>query len=181
MNKFLSLLISSALCAAIASSCSGPKKNEDKATPTVETPASSPQASPQAENKPAIDPSKVTTTLEIGSDKENNIYNKTKLSVKAGEFVRLRFKNNSSSSGMEHNWVLVKPGTEDEVANGSIQAGADKGWITPSASIFAHTKMIKPGESDEVIFQAPQQAGNYPYICTFPGHHTTMKGILEVK
>jgi azurin len=30
-----------------------------------------------------------------------------------------------------------------------------------------------------VTFTAPA-AGDYPYICTFPGHYMTMRGVMHV-
>jgi azurin len=31
----------------------------------------------------------------------------------------------------------------------------------------------------DVTFTAPAK-GTYPYICTFPGHYQTMKGVMTV-
>ncbi len=33
----------------------------------------------------------------------------------------------------------------------------------------------------EVVITAPARAGSYPFLRTFPGHFTTMKGTLIVK
>ena len=40
--------------------------------------------------------------------------------------------------------------------------------------------MLKQGETQALRFQAPTEPGDYPYLCTFPGHWTIMKGILVV-
>ena len=37
-----------------------------------------------------------------------------------------------------------------------------------------------PGNSVEVTFTAPSTPGDYPYICTVPGHFYMMKGIMKV-
>ena len=47
--------------------------------------------------------------------------------------------------------------------------------------MLASTKLVGPGEVAEVSFKAPTAPGSYTYICTFPGHATTMKGMLVVK
>ena len=42
--------------------------------------------------------------------------------------------------------------------------------------------VLGPNETGEVTFTAPAQAGNYPFLCSFPGHFLTgMKGMLVVK
>ena len=109
------------------------------------------------------------------------IFTKTQLSCKAGQTVKLTFANNSSKdSGLQHNWVLVNPGKLDSVGQAGIMAGPDKGYIPDSADILAHTKLLNSGEKDTITFTAPAKAGDYPYLCTFPGHSSMMKGILTV-
>jgi azurin len=29
-------------------------------------------------------------------------------------------------------------------------------------------------------FQAPTEPGDYPFVCTFPGHHLLMRGVVKV-
>jgi azurin len=45
--------------------------------------------------------------------------------------------------------------------------------------IIAHTPMSAPGETVTVEFTAPAE-GDYPYICTYPGHYMTMQGTMHV-
>ena len=47
--------------------------------------------------------------------------------------------------------------------------------------IVAHTKILGGGESQTITFTAPAEAGDYPYVCTFPGHFALMQGVLKVK
>lgn len=117
-------------------------------------------------------------TLTIGPKGEQLLFDKTTLTAKAGEKVKLTFKNTSS---MQHNWVLVAPGTADKVAQDSITAGAAKGWLAVGPNVLAHTKLVDPKQSDTIEFVAPAKPGDYPFICTFPGHAGMMKGILTVK
>lgn len=116
--------------------------------------------------------------LKIGPKGEQLLFDKTSLTVKAGEKVKLTLNN---TSGMQHNWVLVMPGTADKVASDSIAAGAAKGWLALGPNVLAHTKLVDPKKSDTVEFVAPTKPGDYPFVCTFPGHAMTMKGILTVK
>ena len=87
----------------------------------------------------------------------------------------------AKNSGLQHNWVLTAKGRGDDVGQAGIKAGADKGWVPDSPDVLAHTKLLNPGESETITFTAPKEKGDYPYVCTFPGHYTTMKGTLEVK
>jgi azurin len=50
-----------------------------------------------------------------------------------------------------------------------------------AAMILAQTKLLGPGESETIDFKAPTQPGEYPFLCTFPGHFAMMKGKLVVK
>jgi azurin len=119
--------------------------------------------------------------LSISSVGDTMAWDKTTLQVKAGEEVKLTIKNNSKSAALEHNWALVKPGTEDAVAQAGIAAGADKGWFANTPDVIAHGTLLKPGAKETITFTAPSTPGDYPYICTFPGHASMMKGVLKVK
>ena len=41
--------------------------------------------------------------------------------------------------------------------------------------------MLKQEEKEVLRFNATKKPGEYPFMCTFPGHWTIMKGILTVK
>jgi azurin len=139
---------------------------------------SAPSTPSSAQSAPS---SKIDQEITITPDGDNLYWATKTLAVKAGSTVKLTLKNTSSASGgMAHNWTLVKPGTEAQVANDGMQAGEDKNWISESPSIIAHTVLVKPGAEASITFVAPP-AGEYPYICTYPGHATSMKGTLSSK
>jgi azurin len=159
----------------LAASCT---KKEEAVTAPADSAAAPQAAAPAA----AVDPSKATVTLEIGSDGDAMAYNKTTLKCKAGEIVKLVFTNNSKSSNLQHNWVLVQAGKESDVDQAGIAAGQENGWIPQGhPAVIAHTKLVDPGQSETIYFQAPTQKGEVPYICTFPGHSMVMKGKLIVE
>ena len=127
----------------------------------------------------AKDASKV---LNVASKGDQLFFDKTSLSAKPNQPLKITYKNTSSkTSGMQHNFIVAKPGTEDAIAAASIAAGADKGWLADSPDIIAHTKLLNAGESETLTFNAPSAPGDYPYFCSFPGHNATMKGVLHVK
>jgi azurin len=119
--------------------------------------------------------------LALGSKGDAMEFDKTQLSAKAGDKIKLTFKNNSSkSANLQHNFVLTRIGSTEKVVNDSMAAGADKGWIAESDQIIAHTKLLDPGKSETITFDAPKEPGEYPYVCTYPGHAAMMKGVLKV-
>jgi azurin len=84
---------------------------------------------------------------------------------------------------MLHNLVITKPGTADQVgllaANMGLN-GERLNYIPKSNDILFHTRILRPKESDAIYFIAPAEAGDYTYICTFPGHYVLMRGTLRV-
>jgi azurin len=118
--------------------------------------------------------------LSIESVGDEMKFNKTDLEVKAGSTVELTLKNVAKSDAMKHNWVLVKAGTAEDVGNAGAAAGEKKDYIPDSPSVLAHTKLAAPGKTVKVTFKAPP-AGDYPFICSYPGHYVFMKGTLHVK
>ena len=105
------------------------------------------------------------------------------LTVTPGSKVRLIFEN---PDNMEHNWVLLEPNSTDEI--GALadklagQAdGAAKEYLPTSDKILLASKLLPPGDNQELVFNAPSEPGDYPYVCTFPGHWRIMQGVLKVE
>ncbi|HYF34355.1 MAG TPA: plastocyanin/azurin family copper-binding protein [Prosthecobacter sp.] len=126
--------------------------------------------------------------LELKPHASNPLgYDKTDLTVKAGQKVKLTLNNTGSIAPQPHNFLLVKPGKDMAVgaqANAMMTdpQGMAKSYI-PEASkedILAHTKLVQPNQSETIEFTAPAEAGDYPYMCTFPGHWLLMKGVMHV-
>ncbi len=106
----------------------------------------------------------------------------TQLRVTPGSKVRLVIEN---PDVMMHNWVLLKPGSFEEVGALADQLagqadGLEKQYLPDSDKILHASKLLAPQETQEIVFQAPTEPGEYPYICTFPGHWRVMKGVLIV-
>ena len=107
--------------------------------------------------------------------------------AKPGESIRLTLNNVGSipKIAMGHNWVLLKKGT-DAIAFGQkvLASGGSATNPLPKSllgDVLAHTKLLGPGESETITFTAPTIAGDYEYVCTFPGHFAMMRGSMEVK
>ena len=120
------------------------------------------------------------STIDIASAGESLAFDKTALTVAAGQQVTLKFKNNSTVQ--QHNWVLVKGGNDvsQAVATEGLTAGAEQNFLpSDKANIVASTPLANANETVEVSFTAPA-AGTYEFICTVPGHFPLMKGTLTV-
>jgi azurin len=110
-------------------------------------------------------------------------YAQKELRAKAGERLSLTFEN---PDAMPHNWVLVKPGSVERVgalANAFIAApdALARHYVPESADILCHARVLDPQKTTTIHFTAPAQPGQYPYICTFPGHWAVMRGVLIVE
>ena len=104
------------------------------------------------------------------------------LTVKAGQPIVLTLENPDI---MQHNIVFCKPGTAEKVGKAADvlardPKGADKNYVPQLPEVLAATPLVNPGESFTLEFTAPTQPGDYPFVCTFPGHWTIMRGIMRV-
>ncbi|MEQ9262246.1 MAG: plastocyanin/azurin family copper-binding protein [Owenweeksia sp.] len=138
----------------------------------------------QVEERPVKEKNIVEdVTLQISTVGETMTemkYEPNRLEVPAGARVTIKLDNKASSEAMIHNWVLIEAGSQSEVSNLALSAGADKDFIPDTPKIIAATGLAKPGEMQEMEFVAPDRKGTYQFICTYPGH-TSMKGIFLVK
>ncbi|SVC16794.1 uncharacterized protein METZ01_LOCUS269648, partial [marine metagenome] len=107
-------------------------------------------------------------------------YDPIALHVRPGEKVELLFDNVDE---MMHNFALVSPGSRMEVVEAAIALGADgpaRHFVPDSPKVLVSTPVVLPGKKVTIIFDAPEKEGEYPYVCTFPGHGFVMFGTLFV-
>lgn len=106
-------------------------------------------------------------------------FNTKTLAAESGSKVTVTFTN--KSSGKEFNWVLSQPGKMLRVVTDGQSEGEANGYLKQDdPNVIAHTKLLNPGESDTITFDAPG-AGEYPFFCTYPGFYTRLNGTLTVK
>jgi len=134
----------------------------------------------------AADDTPPASPMEIVIEPEGNQmkYATTKFTVKPGEKVRLVFKNTASSPAMIHNVVLLATSDDtvvQEVGQAGAGAGASADYVPDHDAVLAATDVAKPGKTVEVTFTAPEEAGSYTYVCTYPGHWATMQGTMVVE
>lgn len=148
------------------------------------------QEEPAVEERPATAESAAPTegeteVIEITVD-DTMKFGLERFEVAPGQEVRvvLRHTGQLAKEQMGHNFVLLKQGTDPLAFAMAAMPARENDYIPQDKrdQIIAHTKLIGGGESDEVTFTAPEQAGDYDYICSFPGHaQAGMRGVMVVR
>src|SRR4051812_39325492 len=95
--------------------------------------------------------SSTDVTITVG---DTMAFDRTTIEAKPGSTVKVTLKSTATSAAMQHDFVLVKPGSDPEVASAGMSAGPTKDYLPDNPNILAHTKLLKPGESDTVTFKA---------------------------
>ena len=103
-----------------------------------------------------------------------------------GEELRIRLYTESElpASAMAHNFVLLTMNADAAAFANAASKARDNDYIPTDLEdqIIAHTDLAAGGETVEITFTAPEETGEYEYICSFPGHYSGgMKGILNVE
>jgi len=109
-------------------------------------------------------------------------YDQTLLTAKAGSLLRIDFRN---PDFMQHNLLVLKPGTMNKVGDAADKLAQDPNgskmqYVPKMPEVVAFTPLVNPQSSYVLTFRVPDQAGDYPFVCTFPGHWRIMNGILRV-
>lgn len=109
-------------------------------------------------------------------------YDKELITAKAGTTIQIVLQN---PDFMQHNLLVLRPGSTDRVGAEADKMvtdpnGAKMHYVPRMPDVIASTPMINPGGKFTLLVKIPNVPGDYPYICTFPGHWRIMKGILRV-
>ncbi|MBP7950283.1 MAG: hypothetical protein KA004_11550 [Verrucomicrobiales bacterium] len=121
-------------------------------------------------------------TITLGVLRGQMRYDREVLEAKPGEKITLTLKN---TDDLPHNFILAAPGgkTGLELAQKAWalgEKGLEKNYVPDDARVLAATRIVEPRAEQTITFTAPQAAGVYHYVCTYPGHAMTMKGLLLV-
>jgi len=137
-----------------------------------------------ATSKPAAATGAVRTVEIVGTDQMK--YDVTTIAAKRNEQLRIRLtsKGTMPKIAMAHNFVLLqlKASPVKFVTAGAQSRPTD--FIAPELKnqVIAATALAGAGETVEVTFKVPGVAGEYPFLCTYPGHFQAgMRGTLAVK
>lgn len=120
--------------------------------------------------------------VKIKAVREEMKFSSTEFTVKAGKMVEIVFEN---PDAMQHNIVFGKPKTAELIgaaADKMITArdAAERNYVPSVPQIIAASPLVSPDQTFRLRFKVPLQTGDYPYLCTFPGHWRLMRGIMKV-
>ena len=124
-----------------------------------------------------------TIVITAGDDMK---FAPTEITARPGEVIKIRLLATGTmpAAVMRHNVVVLKAGTNqiDFAEAAATSPATDYIPAGMKAAILAQTTLIQNGQSAEVTFTVPSKAGNYPYLCTFPGHMAAgARGKIVVK
>ena len=113
-------------------------------------------------------------------------YDVTSIPVAPGESIKVILTNHMTlpKEVMGHNWVLLAAGTDVAAFAAAAAPEPANGYIPAKMKdkVLAMIPVLGPNETGEVVFTAPTKPGDYPFLCSFPGHFLTgMKGTVVVK
>jgi putative membrane-bound dehydrogenase-like protein len=123
------------------------------------------------------------TRIVLGVLPGRNLFEVTTLTVQPGREVTLVFNNRDE---MPHNVVLFDRTPFEQIESAlnamlSDPNAADRGYVPLGANVLSATPLVQPQQSATITFTAPATPGDYPFVCTFPGHWLTMRGVLRVE
>jgi plastocyanin len=122
-------------------------------------------------------------TVALSAIPGQNTFDRDAITVRAGQLVTIAFDN---TDDMPHNVVVLESGRlaafgEELDAFASDPGAAEVSYIPDSDEILFTMDMVDPRESGTITFFAPSTPGEYPFVCTYPGHWQTMRGVLRVE
>lgn len=124
----------------------------------------------------------VVRVILIHTVEEEMRYDLPWFAVQAGREFQVLLQNEDL---MPHNLVFTKPGKLQEIALEGAALGpkigaSGKQYVPVSDDVVAATEMVAAESQTRLTFKAPTEPGEYPYVCTFPGHWMRMYGVMVV-
>jgi putative membrane-bound dehydrogenase-like protein len=136
----------------------------------------------QATQAPEAASSGAATVIRIKVIQNEMKYDLKSFTVEAGKPVEIIFEN---PDFMQHNLVITDIGALQKVGKAADKLaldanGAEKQYVPEMPEVLFSTKLVNPQQTVKLTFVAPKKAGDYPYVCTFPGHWSLMNGMMKV-
>lgn len=134
------------------------------------------------ESVAAAPKAKVAKAIIINIIKDVMKFDKTLITAKAGTTVQITINN---PDFMQHNFVLIKPKMLDKVGAAADKLASDPNgpkmnYVPKIPEVLQATALINPAGKAVLTFKVPDAVGDYPYVCTFPGHWRIMQGVMKV-
>ncbi len=117
---------------------------------------------------------------------DNMKFSVTRIEAAPGAEINLTLSNNGRmpKNAMGHNWVLLTKDADARAYCMAAMSAVASDYLPPAQAdkVIAHTSLLGPGESVTIKFNAPEEPGTYPFVCSFPGHFLSgMGGVLVVQ
>lgn len=124
-----------------------------------------------------------TSYVKLGVIPHEMKFDKATFTVKAGSQVTIDFEN---PDFMQHNLVIGQKGTMEEIGKAADELardpkGSEQNFVPKIPQIIAATRLVDPEGRESLVFVAPTEPGEYPFVCTVPGHWRIMNGIMKVE
>lgn len=139
---------------------------------------------PDQEKTPpvAVTSEEETQVIEIKTVKNAMQYDISEFTVEAGKPVKIVFEN---PDFMQHNLIIAQVGSLETVGAAADKLatdpqGAEQGYVPRIPEVLFSTPLADPQQTLELTFVAPDTPGEYPFVCTFPGHWRIMQGTMKV-
>lgn len=136
----------------------------------------------QGELEKASEKPKGEVVIELAALPGQMLFDKDEFEVPAGKTVSILFDNRDQ---MPHNVLVLEPGTEEKVGTAAdnmaaLPDGYEKNFVPDMKEVLFATPLVGASQVYQLDFTAPDQPGDYPFICSFPGHWRMMKGVMKV-
>ncbi|WP_339707929.1 PVC-type heme-binding CxxCH protein [Algoriphagus aquimarinus] len=120
--------------------------------------------------------------IELAALPGKMLFDKDSFVVQAGKTVSLVFDNRDQ---MPHNIVILQQGSIEKVGVAAdnmarLEDGYEKNFVPNMPEVLFSTPLVNSSQIFQLNFAAPDKPGDYPFICSFPGHWRMMKGIMKV-
>lgn len=124
-------------------------------------------------------------TLEMKTLLGQMKYSISEFEAAPGAKIKILFKNDDD---LQHNIIFLKPDDDDKDGQKFAlecwnlgEDGIELGWVPPNHSrVLAASTLLDPHADEDLYLQLPDETGEYPFICTVPGHSLMMCGTIKV-
>ncbi|MEM7011821.1 MAG: PA14 domain-containing protein [Verrucomicrobiota bacterium] len=124
-------------------------------------------------------------TLEFNTLLGQMKYSISEFEAEPGAKIKIVLDN---TDDLQHNLVFLKPDDDDKDGQKFAlecwnlgEKGIELGWVPPNHSrVLAASTLLDPHADEDIYLQLPDETGEYPYICTVPGHSLMMRGVIKV-
>ncbi|HWZ36163.1 MAG TPA: plastocyanin/azurin family copper-binding protein, partial [Mucilaginibacter sp.] len=135
-----------------------------------------------ANNRVRMSNSKPDQVVKINVVQNAMKFDTKTFTVKAGSLVEVDFAN---PDFMQHNFLILQKGSLEKVGAAADKLaqdpkGLEQSYIPKMPEVLWATKLIDPQQKTTLKFRAPAEAGDYPFICSFPGHWRIMNGLMHI-